>query len=163
MRPTGLLPCEAAASRQWARQRLVSLLWAVTCLGTLRLCRDRRETCTKGQGLKRSRAARQAATCLVPPGSTCLQVEKGKATRSIAWFLLALLVYRERRSDERGARSPATRSREAYHARMARRAQHLRCSLRCSLRSYVREANERTTSWIRERGARSPASGNVRQ
>ena len=28
-----------------------------------------------------------------------------------------------------------------YHARMARRAQHLRC--------YVREANERTTSWIR--------------
>ena len=31
-----------------------------------------------------------------------------------------------------------------YHARMARRAQHLRCSLR----SYVREANERTTGWI---------------
>ena len=29
----------------------------------------------------------------------------------------------------------------AYHARMARRAQHLRCSL-------VREANERTASWI---------------
>ena len=27
-----------------------------------------------------------------------------------------------------------------YHARMARRAQHLRC--------YVREANERTTNWI---------------
>ena len=29
-----------------------------------------------------------------------------------------------------------------YHARMARRAQHLRC--------YVREANKRTTSWIRD-------------
>ena len=41
-----------------------------------------------------------------------------------------------------------------YHARMARRAQHLRC--------YVREANERTTSWItltralRARRARPP-------
>ena len=33
--------------------------------------------------------------------------------------------------------------RARYHARMARRAQHLWCSL-----SYVREANERTTSWI---------------
>ena len=34
-----------------------------------------------------------------------------------------------------------------YHARMARRAQHLRCSLR----EHVREANERTTGWIRQR------------
>ena len=33
-----------------------------------------------------------------------------------------------------------------YHARMARRAQHLRCSL---MLRYVREANERTTGWIR--------------
>ena len=33
----------------------------------------------------------------------------------------------------------------SYHARMARRAQHLRC--------YVREANERTTSWIRAAAA----------
>ena len=32
---------------------------------------------------------------------------------------------------------------EVYHARMTRHAQHLRC--------YVREANERTTSWIREK------------
>ena len=31
---------------------------------------------------------------------------------------------------------------KSYHARMARRARHLRCSLR------IREANERTTSWI---------------
>ena len=37
----------------------------------------------------------------------------------------------------------------AYHARMARRAQHLRC--------YVKEANERTTGWIRGRRARSEA------
>ena len=40
----------------------------------------------------------------------------------------------------------ARTARALYHARMARRAQHLRCSLRRS--DYVREANERTTDWI---------------
>ena len=35
----------------------------------------------------------------------------------------------------------AARAKGSDHARMARRAQHLRC--------YVREANERTTGWIR--------------
>ena len=90
--------------------------------------------------------------CLVPPGSTCLQQE------------------REKRSDERGARSPAKYMYKKstsilfftnfpcmevcrifiwrcalYHARMARRAQHL---------LPVREANERTTSWISARFVR---------
>ena len=58
------------------------------------------------------------------------------------------------------AGAPASRGgRPAYHARMARRAQHLRC--------YVREANERTTGWIsaRPKGCRFAAAGpnNVRQ
>ena len=53
----------------------------------------------------------------------------------------------------RGSKLALLSKRERYHARMARRAQHLRCSDPFDA-PYVREANERTTGWISENGKR---------
>ena len=93
---------------------------AIALLTCSRLTRRRRQA-TLGLFSQASNTAFRSHSCARPDGTLQVHVcERGVAdltralhARNLAWFLLALLVYkkrrekeRERRSDEKGARSP---------------------------------------------------------